>query len=133
MDRIKSICAEENVECVKNCCKQFWPKNRTAANILIVVSIYTTLLAIVDQASIKEAIKDADNQSIFNINEEITNVTVGAISYSILWNCRDYSVTKNYYKGYYIVLVTILLFTLSLECHNILNAIQNDVMAVTLN
>ena len=94
---------------IKDHCKQFWPKNSTAASLLFVVSTYTTLLAIVDQASTKEAIKDADNQTMFNIDRETMNVTVGAISKSILWNCRDYSVTKNYYKGFYIALITILL------------------------
>lgn len=98
----------DKYECAKKCCKQFWPKNVTAASILLVVSTYTTLLAIVDQVSTKEALKDADDQAIFNINEEITNVTVSAITKSILWNCRDFSVTKNYYKGFYIALLTIL-------------------------
>ena len=93
----------------KDFCRQFWPKNSTAASFLLVVSTYTTLLAIVDQASTKEAIKDADNQTMFDIDEEIMNVTVSAISKSLLWNCRDYSVTKNYYKGFYIALITILL------------------------
>ena len=90
-------------------CKQFWPKNSTAASLLLVVSTYTTLLAIVDQASTKEAIKDANNQTMFNIDGEIENVTVRAISKSLLWNCRDYSETKNFYKGFYIALITILL------------------------
>ena len=94
---------------IKDRCNQFWPKNSTAASFLLVVSTYTTLLAIVDQASTKEAIKDANNQTMFNIDEEIGNVTVGSISKSLLWNCRDYSVTKNYYKGFYIALITILL------------------------
>ena len=43
---------------------QFFPKNHIAASILLVVSVYTTLLSIIDQASTKEAIKDANNQSI---------------------------------------------------------------------
>ena len=93
----------------KNLVKSLFPKNSTAASFLVVVSTYTTLLAIVDQASTKEGIKDADDQTIFNINEEITNVTVSAMSKSILWNCRDFSVTKNYYKGFYIVLISVLL------------------------
>ena len=92
------------------CCRQFWPKNSTAARFLLVVSTYTALLTIVDQVSTKEAIEDADNQTVFDIDEEITNVTVTTISKSILWNFRDYSVTKNYYKGFYIMIITILLF-----------------------
>ena len=103
-------CDKNNKEFVKKCCEQIFPKNHIAASILLVVSVYTTLLSIIDQASTKEAIKDANNQSVFNINEEIKNVTVSAISYSILWNCRDYSVTKRYYKGCYVALITILLF-----------------------
>ena len=96
------------VKNAKKFVKSFFPKNSTAASLLLVVSTYTTLLAIVDQASIKEAIKDADDQTIFNINEEVKNVTVSTISKSILWNCRDLSVTKNYYKGFYIALITFL-------------------------
>ena len=94
---------------VKKYWKQFIPKNHIAASFLLVVSTYTTLLAIVDQASTKEALKDADSQTMFNINEDIINVTISTISESILWNCREYSVTKNYYKGFYIALITILL------------------------
>ena len=78
---------------ILDACRQFWPKNSTAASLLLVVSTYTTLLAIVDQASTKEAIKDANNQTMFNIDEEIGNATVGSISKSLLWNCRNYSVT----------------------------------------
>ena len=102
------MCSFDDEDEAKDHCRQFWPKNSTAASFLLVVSTYTTLLAIVDQASTKEAIKDADNQTVFDIDEDITNVTVSAISKSILWNCRDYSVTKNYYKGFYIALITIL-------------------------
>ena len=94
-------------KCAKSCFK-FWPKKSTSARLLLFVSTYTTLLAIVDQTSTKEALKDADNQSRFNINEEFRNVTVSAISKSILWNCRDYSVTSKYYKGFYTFLMVIL-------------------------
>ena len=96
------------VDKIKKCAKSFFPKNSTAASLLLVVTTYTTIVAIVDQAATKEAIKDADDQTIFNINEEVMNVTVSAISKSILWNCRDFSVTKNYYKGFYIALMVFL-------------------------
>ena len=43
---------------VKKYWRQFIPKNDIAASFLLVVSTYTTLLAIVDQASTKEALKD---------------------------------------------------------------------------
>lgn len=96
------------LERTENGCRHFWPKNSIAASVLLVVSTYTTLIAIVDQASTKEALKDADNQTVFNINEEIRNVTVSVISKSILWNCREYSMTRSYYKNIYILLITAL-------------------------
>ena len=89
--------------------KQLLPKDDTAGSLLLIISIYVTLLSIIEQTSMKEALKDADDQMIFNINEEITNVTVAEISSSILWNCRDYSVTKNNYKGIYITMLVLVI------------------------
>lgn len=100
--------SEKDRERDENRCKHFWIKNSIAARVLLVISTYTTLIAIVDQASTKEALKDADNQTVFTINEEIRNATVSVISKSILWNCREYSVTRNYYKNIYIALITLL-------------------------
>ena len=78
-----------------------------AEKFILVIATYTTLLAIIDQTSTVEALKDSDNQTVFNINEQITNVTISEISKSILWNCRDYSVTKQYYKAIYEAVIAI--------------------------
>ena len=112
---LKSIDCENDCECAENFCKRFWLKNWIAARFLLIVSTYTSLIAIVDQASTKEALKDADNQTVFNINEEIRNVTVSVISKSILWNCREHSVTREYYRNTYIALITILF--IAIHCH----------------
>ena len=87
-------------------CKQFWPKHSKAAAFLLIISTYTTILSILEQLSTREALKDADNQTIFTISDEISGVTVSTISQSILWNCREHSMTRNYYKTFYIILVT---------------------------
>ena len=78
-----------------------------AEKFILVIATYTTLLSIIDQTSTVEALKDSDNQTVFNINEQITNVTISEISKSILWNCRDYSVTKQYYKAIYEAVIAI--------------------------
>lgn len=98
-------CTEERVD---RFCKQFWPKNSTAASFFVVISTYTTLLSIIDQVSMREALKDADNQTTFTVNEEISDVTVSTISKSILWNCREYSVTRRFYRTFYLALIIIL-------------------------
>ena len=96
-----------SIEDFKICIKQALPKDAIAGDFLLIISIYSTLLAIVEQTSTKEALKDADNQMLFDINEEITNATVTEISSPILWNCRDYSMTKRNYKNIYITLLVI--------------------------
>ena len=77
--------------------------------VLFVVSTYSTLLSIVDQASSKEAAKDSNNETIFRVSDEIVNVTVAEISNAVLWNCRDSSITRLFYQRFYIAIVTCLL------------------------
>lgn len=82
-----------------------WLLPNGSERVLLVVSTYSTLLAIIDQTSTKEATKDSDNETIFDINDEITNVTVNGISHAVLWNCRDLSITKSFYQRFYLAVI----------------------------
>jgi len=93
----------------KTCLTQCLPKNHIAGSLLLIISTYSTLLAIVEQTSTKEALRDADNKTIFDINEEYTNVTISKISSPILWNCRNYSMTRHNYRNIYVTLIVVTL------------------------
>ena len=76
--------------------------------VLFAVSTYSTLLAIIDQTSSKEAAKDSNNETLFTVSDEIVNVTVAGVSNAVLWNCRDYSITRSFYRRFYIAVVVCL-------------------------
>ncbi len=86
--------------------KSFLPQG--SENVLFAVSTYSTLLAIIDQASSKEAAKDSNNETLFAVNDEIVNVTVSRVSNTVLWNCRDSSITRLFYKRFYTAVVVCL-------------------------
>lgn len=65
------------------------------------LGFYATFLSTIDALSMKEALKDANGKNNFIIDDDIVNATVSEISHAVLWNCREYSVTKNFYKGIY--------------------------------
>lgn len=76
--------------------------------VLFAVSTYSTLLAIIDQTSSKEAAKDSNNETLFIVNDEIVNVTVSRVSNAVLWNCRYSSITRQFYKRFYIAVLVCL-------------------------
>ena len=90
-----------------NCIERCLPKDGVAGSLLLIISTYSTLLAIVEQTSTNEASSDSDNQTIFDINEEYINVTISKISSPVLWNCRSYSMSRHSYRNIYITLVVI--------------------------
>ena len=74
------------------------------------LGLYATFIATVDQLLMKEAVKDADGESTFTIDATITNATVREISHAVLWNCREFSVTKRFYRNLYIFGIAFLAF-----------------------
>ena len=84
-----------------SCIESFlFPKN--GKKYLAGLALYATFIATIAQALMKEAIKDADGGSTFTIDATITNATVREISHAVLWNCRDFSMTKTFYRNLYI-------------------------------
>ena len=85
-----------------------FPKN--AKKYIAGLGLYATFIATVDQLLMKEAVKDADGQSTFTIDATITNATVREISHAVLWNCREFSMTKSFYRNLYIFGIAFLAF-----------------------
>ena len=89
----------------------YWLKSilpQGSEKVLFAVSTYSTLLAIIDQTSSKEAAKDSNNETLFTVSDEIVNVTVAGVSNAVLWNCRLSSATRAFYKNFYIAVVVCL-------------------------
>jgi len=71
--------------------------------LFIIVSVYTTVTAVISTAAQNEAIKDTTSERQFNVTNrpDYMNVPVKEISNAILWDCREKSVTRSYYKSLY--------------------------------
>lgn len=83
--------------------------------LFIVVSVYTTVAAVISTTAHNEATKDTTSDRTFNLTDrpEHTNVLVNDVSNAILWNCRQKSVTHNYYRAlYYIMFAAFVAITL---------------------
>jgi len=76
--------------------------------LFIVISVYTTVARLIATTAHNEATDDANNDRLFNLTDkpEHTDVPVKEISNAVLWDCRDKSVTNNYYKALYGMLFT---------------------------
>ena len=83
------------------------------------LTLYATFIAAIDQLLMKEAIKDADGETTFTIDANNTNATVREISHAVLWNCREFSVTREYYITLYefgIAVLGLYVFIYMTEC-----------------
>ena len=71
--------------------------------IFIVVSIYITIGTAITTAANNEAADDGKGNRTFNVTSrpEHMNLHIGDVSNSVLWNCRENSVTNQYYKVLY--------------------------------
>ena len=71
--------------------------------LFIVVSVYTTVAAVISTAAHNEATKDSTSERTFNVTDrpEHMDVNVTEISNAILWDCREKSVTRRYYRSLY--------------------------------
>ena len=74
--------------------------------LFIVVSVYTTVAAVISTTAHNEATKDTTSERAFNITvqPEHADLIVREVSNAILWNCRQKSVTHSYYKALYFIL-----------------------------
>jgi len=71
--------------------------------LFIIVSVYTTVAAVISTAAHNETTKDTTSEMLFNVTDrpEHTDVIVNEVSNAILWDCREKSVTRRYYKSLY--------------------------------
>ena len=74
--------------------------------LFIVVSVFTTVAAVISTTAHNEATSDANSERAFNVTAlpEHADVIVREVSNAILWNCRQKSVTSSYYKTLYFIL-----------------------------
>ena len=84
--------------------------------VFIITYVFITVVSLISATANSEATRDAKSTSLFNVTLKYLNVNVSYISDAVLWNCRKLSVTKNYYKGLYWMLIgatgTLLVFFL---------------------
>ena len=71
--------------------------------IFIIVSVYITIGTAITTAANNEASDDANGNRTFDITSrpEQSNLQISDVSNSVLWNCREKSVTNQYYKVLY--------------------------------
>ena len=74
----------------------------------IITYVYVTVVNLISTTANSEASEDIYSTVLFNVTSQPnhTNVNVSSIDDAILWNCRDHSVTKHYYRGLYWMLIS---------------------------
>ena len=76
--------------------------------LFIIVSVYTTVASVISTTAHNEAIKDTTSERPFNVTNrpEHIDVIVQEVSNAVLWDSRENSVTRSYYKSLYGLLFT---------------------------
>ena len=76
--------------------------------VFIITYVYVSVVNLISTTANGEASEDVHSTKLFNVTSllEHTDVNVSFIDDAILWNCRDYSVTKHYYRGLYSMLIS---------------------------
>ncbi|XP_065882987.1 uncharacterized protein [Dysidea avara] len=71
--------------------------------VFIITYAYITVVSLISDTADSEATRDAKSMAKFNITTHPSHqeVEVEFIDDAVLWNCRDKSVTKHYYRGLY--------------------------------
>ena len=71
--------------------------------IFIIVSVYITIGTAITTAANNEAANDTNGNGTFDLTSrsEHQNVLVSQVTNSVLWNCREKSLTKQYYRALY--------------------------------
>ena len=71
--------------------------------IFIIVSVYITIGTAITTAANNEAANDTNGNGTFDLTSrsEHQNVVVSQVTNSVLWNCREKSLTKEYYRALY--------------------------------
>ena len=76
--------------------------------LFIITYVYVSVVNLISTTANGEASEDIHSTRLFNITSqpEHANVNVSFIDDAILWNCRDHSDTKHYYRGLYWMLIS---------------------------
>ena len=81
--------------------------------LFIITFVYVTIVNLISTTANNEASTAVRSNNTFTVTIEHTNVNVSAIDDAVLWNCRDHSETKRYYKVLYSMLIGFLGFALA--------------------
>ena len=82
--------------------------------VFIITYVYISVVNLISTTANAEATADTNSMTLFNITSkpEHANVSISFIDNAVLWNCREHSVTKTYYKGLYWMLIAAFVATL---------------------
>ena len=82
--------------------------------VFIITYVYVSVVNLISTTANSEASEDIHSTKLFNVTSQLehTNVNVSFIDDAILWNCRDHSATKHYYRGLYWMLISAFLGTI---------------------
>ena len=78
----------------------------------IFTHVYTSAINLISTTANTEATKDRQSGELFTVTDLHPNVSVTEIDDAVLWNCREHSVTKGYYKLLYLMSIIALIIGL---------------------
>ena len=103
--------------------------------IFIIVSVYVTISTAIATTANNEAANDTSGNREFNVSSrsDHQNLQVSHVTNAVLWNCREKSVTNQYYKVLYgllftafsLILLVFIITRLSVLCGNISEELAN--------
>ena len=103
--------------------------------IFIIVSVYVTISTAIATTANNEAANDTSGNREFNVSSrsDHQNLQVSHVTNAVLWNCREKSVTNQYYKVLYgllftafsLILLVFIITRLSVLCGNISEEMAN--------
>ena len=67
--------------------------------------MYVSVVNLISTTANNEATTDIHSNNTFSVTTQHTNVKVSFIDDAVLWNCRDQSVTRSYYRILYLMLI----------------------------
>ena len=82
--------------------------------LFIIIYVYVSVAHLISTAASSQASSDSSSMILFTVtsNPNHSNVLVSYIDDAVLWNCREHSVTKEYYQGLYSMLFSAFSVTL---------------------
>ena len=69
--------------------------------VFIITHIYVSVISLISTTTNTEATDDRQSDRLFTVTSSHSDVSVSAIDNAILWNCREFSMTKRYYMLLY--------------------------------